>query len=173
MCTSYHGYLPMPPKLRPTWQGRDLYPQRGNIWKSPPLVSSALKARLRYERTWSKAGLAKAGWFRHIHCDANLSCSSSTHLPWFNIKLNHFQLIMRCSKRIQVPPSYSGFKGFSGSLLLGFARKSSVLWHSAHPWWHDVLYICKIVGERNGGPCVGGCPLFELFALSAFVKVLI
>ena len=64
---------------------RDLYPPRGNIWKSPPLVSSALKARLRYERTWSKASLAKAGWFRHIHRDANLSCSSSTHLPWFNI----------------------------------------------------------------------------------------
>ena len=98
----------------------DLYPQRGNIWKSPPLVSSALKARLRYERTWSKASLAKAGWFRHIHRDANLSCSSSTHLPWFNIVTQ--PSLWDAPKEFRCLQVTVVFRFFSGSLFLGFTR---------------------------------------------------
>ena len=96
---------------------RDLYPQRGNIWKSPPLVSSALKARLRYERTWSKASLAKAGWFRHIHRDANLSCSSSTHLPWFNIVTQ--PSLWDAPKEFRYLQVTVVFRVFSGPLFLG------------------------------------------------------
>ena len=60
MCTSYHVYLPMPPKLRPTWQGRDLYPTKGqHLEKSATgvvCIESASEIRENLEQSWSGQG---------------------------------------------------------------------------------------------------------------------
>ena len=60
MCTSYHGYLPMPPKSRPTWQGRDLYPTKGqHLEKSATgvaCIESASEIRENLEQSWSGQG---------------------------------------------------------------------------------------------------------------------
>ena len=131
---------------------RDLYPQRGNIWKSPPLVSSKLKARLRYERTWSKASLAKAGWFRHIHRDANFSCSSSTHLPWFNIVTQPSLWELQKNSGAYKWQWFLVFFWISIAWLCEIVIGSLAFCSPCH----DILYICKLKGMR--GPGLEGAP---------------